>query len=217
MKIFISYSSKQLEVAKRIKLFLDEIEIDSFLADDDIRTASDWKERIFEELQKCEIIIPVLSKEFKSSDWCSQELGIFYLQKKKIIPVGTDNIHPFGFINHIQSRFIKDTSLELIISEGLMECVSNCTGFIYLLKKLKYGFKIAEEIFSVIEPYFEKIKKEDVNFLLDVSIRNSQIWSSARCSEKYIPKLLELRKKDTDAVLRKKITYQIKNNKWYPN
>ena len=98
VKVFISYSTAQLEIARRIQEFLDVIKLESFLASDDLRTASNWKVRILEELQTCEIIIPVLSEEFKTSDWCSQELGIFHFQKKKIIPISTDGTLPFGFI-----------------------------------------------------------------------------------------------------------------------
>jgi hypothetical protein len=45
MKVFISYSLAQLGLAERIKRFLNEIGIDSFTANSDLRTASDWKEK----------------------------------------------------------------------------------------------------------------------------------------------------------------------------
>lgn len=222
MKVFISYSSKQENVAKKIKDLFNNIDISSFLANDDIRTAEDWKARIVEELQKCQIIIPILSKEFKESDWCSQELGIFFFQKKDILPISVDGTNSYGFINHIQSKAIKsrfqnDMSLELIVSEGLMEIIPNCAGFIYLLKKLEFGFKIADKIFATLEPFFDRLNKEDLNSIIEISIKNGQIWSAAECSNKHLPKLLELRKDDIDAVLREKIEYQIKNNKLYPN
>jgi hypothetical protein len=76
MKAFISYNSQQLKAAEGIKRFLKAIEIESFVANDDLRTSSDWKTVITKELHKCELFIPLLSKAFKTSDWCSQELGI---------------------------------------------------------------------------------------------------------------------------------------------
>jgi hypothetical protein len=217
MKVFISYSTAQLEIARKIKAFLDEVGLDSFLAADDLRIASDWKDRIINELNECDIIVPVLSKEFKASDWCPQELGIFYFLKKKIIPISADEIIPFGFFSHIQprairSKFLNDLSLELFVSEGLMECASIADAFICLLKKEKeMNYRMAEEIFRKMAPYFDKLKKEEVNSIIEVSIKNGQIWSAAECADKYLPKLLELRKDDIDAVLREKIENKITN------
>ena len=220
MKIFISYSKDQLEIARKIKEFLSQAGLDSFLATDDLRTASDWKDRIINELNDCEVVIPVLSKEFKASDWCSQELGIFYFLKKKIIPISADETLPFGFISHLQSRtirskFLNDLSLELIVSEGLMECASLADAFVCLLRQAP-NFRMAEEIFRTIVPYFDRLKKEEVNSIIEISIENGQIWSAAECANKHLPQLLELRKDDINAVLREKIEYQITNNKWYP-
>ena len=193
---------------------MDELNIETFLANDDLRIASVWKERIIEELKDCDLIIPILSKDFQKSDWCSQELGIFYIQNKKIIPISFDETKPYGFYNHIQSRLIKNMPIELIISEGLMECNNNFNGFINLLKK-RLSFRWAETIFNTLEPYFDKIEKDDLNALIDISIRDGQIWSASECFNKYIPKLLEKRCNDIIPEYFKKIKYQIENQEWY--
>jgi hypothetical protein len=215
MKIFISYSSQQIYIAKRIKEFLDKIEMDSFLASDDIRTAEDWKERIIEELETCQIIIPILSKEFKKSDWCSQEIGIFSFLKKDIIPISIDGTSSYGFIRHIQSNWIEpDVTAELRVAEGLVKCINDYQPLISLLKNAG-GFRYAENIFKAIEPYFDKIGKEDINLIINYSIENSQIWGAAKCIDVFIPKLLKIRKYEIDSNLIKKITYQLENQKWY--
>ena len=211
--------SGSLAIARKIQEFLQVIRLDSFLAGDDLRAASDWKESILEELQKCAVIIAVLSKEFKESDWCPQELGIFYSQNKKIIPISADGTLPFGFINNIQarpiqSRFLNDLSLELIVSEGLMECVANGDAFAHLVK-IAPSFEKAAEIFEAMVPYFGSFEKDAVNSIIAASIENGQVWKADKCDDEYLPKLLELRKADIDTVLMEKITYQITKGSWY--
>jgi hypothetical protein len=215
MKVFISYSSPQLILAENIKKFLAEIGIDSFIANDDLRTASDWKEGIKEELKKCDAIIPILSKEFKESEWCSQEFGIFYLHDKKIIPISADETKPFGFIKHIQSKPVKGMSCELIIAEGLMECYNDFNAFIHLLKTA-WNYGDAQLRFKAIVPYFDKISKSDLNSIIEISITNGQIWCAIDCAKTYIPKLLEIRKADIDPVLLEKIVYQLEKKEPYP-
>jgi hypothetical protein len=135
MKVFISYSSKQIYFANRIKDYLDGIGIESFYANDDIRVAEEWKDRILDELGECEIIIPILSKEFKESNWCSQEMGVFSFLKKKIIPISIDEMRSYGFFSHVQSKGIEpDFPVELIIAEGLIGYISGYNHLIFLLK-----------------------------------------------------------------------------------
>jgi len=215
MKIFISYSSKQIYFANRIKEYFDKIEIESFLANDDIRIAENWKDRILNELKTCNIIVLILSKDFKKSDWCSQEIGIFYSLGKNIIPISIDGTQSYGFINHIQSKMIEpEIPVELRVAEGLTECINNYVPLINLLKNVG-GCRYAENVFKTIEPYFDKIEKEDINLIIKYSIENSQIWRAAKCIDLFIPKLLNIRKDEIDPELFKKINYQLKNQKKY--
>jgi len=215
MKVFISYSSKQIHFANQIKEFLDNIEIESFLANDDIRIAENWKDRIINELKMCKIIVPILSKEFKESDWCSQEIGIFYSLKKNIIPISIDRTQSYGFINHIQSKMVEpDIPIVLRVAEGLTKCINNYNPLIHLLKNAG-GFRYAENIFKTLEPYFDKIEKENINLIIKYSIENSQIWGASKCIDLFIPKLLNIRKDEIEPDLLKKINYQLKNQKIY--
>jgi hypothetical protein len=167
MRVFVSYNTQQLKVAENIRVFLDSIGIDSFIANDDLRTGVNWKETIISELIKCEIFVPLLSKEFKISDWCSQEVGIAYIKNLKIIPISIDDTKPYGFINHIQTRFVNKMDITLIIAEGLMEgCnVNNALGFIKLLKDAG-SFRWTEEIYRTLEPFFCKLKADDLNTII---------------------------------------------------
>jgi hypothetical protein len=216
MKAFVSYSSKEMDAVRKLERFLNTLGINSFIANDDLRIGSDWKKRIVLELKCCELFIPLLSKEFKKSEWCSQELGIAYIRNKEIIPISLDGTKSYGFINHIQSKSLKDQSIEVLLSEGLMEIkeINNACGFIELLKKTG-SFRYSELIFKSIMPYTRLINNNDLNEIIKISIKNSQIWAASECSSKYIPQLLNDRKDDIDLLLLKKIKYQIDEQKWY--
>ncbi len=64
MKAFISYSTQDKKYGAAVKAVLEEINIESFLAHDDVMVSEKWKERILAELRKCEIFIPLLSENF---------------------------------------------------------------------------------------------------------------------------------------------------------
>jgi hypothetical protein len=216
MKAFISYSSIQIEKAQEIKDFLRTIEIDSFIASDDLRTASDWKKTIVSELKECVIFIPILTADFKKSDWCSQELGIAYIKGKKIIPISVDDCKPYGFVSNLQSREIKEYGIKLIISEGLLQhkIDNGGSGFAELLKK-RGSFEYSEKVFRIMQPFYGNIRKDSLNKIIEYSISNNQVWPASECAKIYIPKLLSERQEDIDPILYKKIKYQIENQEWY--
>ena len=70
MKAFISYSIKDKKSGAAVKSVLEEIGVESFLAHDDLHVSEQWKKRILDELRACSIFIPILSKSFRTSDWC---------------------------------------------------------------------------------------------------------------------------------------------------
>jgi len=195
MKAFISYNNNQKEEAGAIGKFLKSIGIESFIAYNDIRTGSDWKNVITSELGKCDIFIPLLSKDFKSSDWCSQEVGVAYIKKMKIIPLSVDGTKPYGFINHIQTKSIKKMDIDISVAEGLMETMNNASGFAKLLKDVG-TYKWAEKIYSVLEPYFSKFNKKDLKLIIENSLKNDQVYDSGLFSGRLFTKLLKLRKDD---------------------
>jgi hypothetical protein len=216
MKAFISYSSIQIQLAQEIRNFLKTIKIDSFIANDNLRTASDWKKTIVKELDACNLFIPILTTDFKKSDWCSQELGIAYIKRKKIIPISVDNCKPYGFINHLQSRSIKEYEIKLIISEGLLEqkIDNGGLGFAGLVKD-SGSYRYSDTLFGIMQPFFSILEKESLDKIIEYSIKNNQVWPATECATVYIPKLLLERENNIDPLLYKKIKYQIEHQEWY--
>ena len=87
LKVFISYSMKDKEIASKIKKILTRFRIVCFIAHDDIEVSEEWRRRILKELNDADIFIPILSDNFKNSDWCSQEAGIACFRNILFIPL----------------------------------------------------------------------------------------------------------------------------------
>ena len=142
----------------------------SFMAHDDLVVSEEWKARILEELKTADILICLLSKHFKTSDWCPQELGFIIARPEVIIiPISIDGTTCFGFINHIQSQSLTLPS-ELEI-EGL---VINAL----LRRKLDFGmglsvkrmlsvrdYRVAEHITRRLIPFFPRLSPEQETLL----------------------------------------------------
>jgi hypothetical protein len=76
IRAFVSYSTKDKLTGAAVKSILEGYDIECFLAHDDLEISAAWKDRILEELLRCDIFVPLLSAAFKASDWASQEIGV---------------------------------------------------------------------------------------------------------------------------------------------
>ena len=91
-----------------MKFVLEEVGIDAFLAHEDLETSDEWQQRIASELRRCDIFVPLLSKNFVKSEWAPQEAGFIALSRPEVIiaPLSIDETTPFGFFSNIQSSRI---------------------------------------------------------------------------------------------------------------
>lgn len=102
IKVFLSYSNVDKELAGKIKNKIEDYGLTVFLAHEDIEPLEEWVERIRAELEACDIFIPILTKHFYESEWTDQETGIAFTRNKLIIPLKVSD-DPYGFISHIQA------------------------------------------------------------------------------------------------------------------
>ena len=176
LKAFISYSSKDKLVGAKVKDMLSNFNIEGFLAHDDINVSEEWKQCIREELDKSDIFVPLLSKNFKDSDWAPQEAGIAYARDILIIPLRLDNTIPFGFIDHIQGKPIteKDIPLNYLIKPIIDKFPEYMIAKV--IKKLEEvrSFRYAESVMELLVPYFNDFQQEDIDKFVDAVIKNCQ-------------------------------------------
>jgi len=102
IRIFLSYSHKDKNLSGELKKKLERNGFETFMAHEDIEPSKKWEEEIIRNLKKCDIFIPIISKNFKESKWTDQETGIAFAEDKLIIPINIGLV-PYGFIGKYQA------------------------------------------------------------------------------------------------------------------
>ena len=201
LKAFISYSNDGKLVGVKIKEMLENFGIECFMAHDDIDASEEWKERILEELNEADVFIPILSDNFRSSEWCSQEAGIACFRNVLIIPLSIDGAKPYGFMGHRQGKLINRHDIPLsYLLNPISDNFPEFDIFGGLIDELEFvkGFRTAESIMRNLEPYFNKLSINEINRVVDVSIANNQIWDAGGCRREYLPKFIRINKDKID-------------------
>lgn len=104
LRIFISYSSKDKILSGLFKqCFETYTGFQVFLAHDDISPALEWELEIIKNLKETDVIIPLITDNYRSSEFTDQELGVGLALNKIIIPIKLSNINPYGFIKKLQA------------------------------------------------------------------------------------------------------------------
>lgn len=179
IKAFISYSANDKDIAAKVKETLKNFNVECFLAHEDIGVSEEWKERILLELKSADIFIPILSLNFRESDWCSQEAGIAAFRDVLIIPLCIDKkTKPYGFIGHLQGKRIKHDEVPL---KYLTKPIKDKFPEIEIIKSLinelnqAHNYDYADEVMRALEPYFNELTNEEIDTLVNHSISNNQV------------------------------------------
>lgn len=191
---FISYQTDDKLVAGQLKQILSRIDIDSFLAHDDIEVSQEWRDKIMQEIKICDLFICLLSKSYYSSPWCLQESGIMaYRANVTIIPLSLDGSIPMGFISHVQSAKLHFQSVSLIdLIPGLYRFKQELAidANIHLID-WSPSYRAAEMAFKLLLPYIDQLTNAQMTRLLEVVRGNNQVHHAALCAKEYLPPLLE--------------------------
>jgi TIR domain len=219
-KAFISYSHKDRKYGAQAKSVLAEVDIDAFLAHDDLHVSDEWRERIIEELMQCDLFVPLLSADFVASKWAPQEIGFIISRPDvAIAPISLDGAVSFGFISHLQSRRIssKGVTRELLV-QPLLKRVPRMVlpGLIRIVANAG-SFRSAEALMEPLVEYFGILTPDEAQTLAEAAVKNGQIWSAALCRTEYLPKLLRAKGKNIKRKTLRALRYQIENDRWYPH
>ena len=107
--LFFSHSHKEKGLVISVKNVLQKTDwIECFVAHEDIKIGKKWEQEIKEKLRNCDCLIAFLSKNFKSSPYCDQELGFAVCRNIPILSCVLDKTNVYGFIKHLQIKSFKD-------------------------------------------------------------------------------------------------------------
>lgn len=99
IRVFVSYSSKDKKMAGEIDAVLKVLRMEPFLAHgDSIETGKQWKEAVREAIRECDILVALVTPNFRESEYTEQEVGAAWGLKKPVLTILTDGEKPSGFI-----------------------------------------------------------------------------------------------------------------------
>ena len=103
MKVFISYSTKDLQDVQTLQASLADSPIELLVAENSIVPSESLPEKIKTQIQTCDLFVVVWSSHAKSSDWVSQEVGQAVALDKTILPIILDDCEQLpGFMSGLK-------------------------------------------------------------------------------------------------------------------
>lgn len=217
-RAFISYSHRDRIYGAQVKTALASVDMDAFLAHEDLETSDVWRKRILEELQSCDVFIPLLSANFVASNWAQQEVGFIISRPETIItPLSIDGTIPFGFISHLQSSPIKSEAFtrELLIDKLAPKFPRQIIPALVRKAGAAADFRSAEKRMQPLVPLFPMFAPWEAQALADLAVDNGQIWDAALCKRKFLPEFIRVQGKFIDDATLRALTYQIERGEWY--
>lgn len=116
-RIFISYSTVDLDAATRAKRVLDAAGHTAYVAQYDARGGVRLPDDIKQNIEASDVFVVLGSSHAKNSDWVAQEIGLAEAQRKIIVPVILErDLKPSGFIADRKYVSAAD-SLETAVAE----------------------------------------------------------------------------------------------------
>jgi hypothetical protein len=88
--IFISYSTLDIEIAKKIESYLSQIRNVSVFLSDSSLIVGTLSNALVEKIKLCDLFIVLYSKNSLSSNYVQQEIGVAKGNNKPIIPILLD-------------------------------------------------------------------------------------------------------------------------------
>lgn len=183
MRAFLSYQTADKAIAARVATLLTSMDVDAFMAHEDIEVSHQWRAELLRQLKISDIFIPILSASYLTSSWCIQESGIAAFLGLTIIALSTDGTIPPGFLTEFQSTRIDPNTPTL---QSLLPGLANRNVTLIIDKLIERfgrsgGYRAAEANFELIQPFLDRASKKQKVQLLTVSAHNSQIYDAGGC------------------------------------
>lgn len=119
--VFISYSSKNKQIADAVKHGLHSASIRCWMAPDDIQPGGDWAAEVADAIEACSVMVLIWTSASMRSVEVPKELGLAMSSGSIVIPFRLENIEPYGsFKYHLAGRHwldAYDTDLEESIKQ----------------------------------------------------------------------------------------------------
>lgn len=108
-KVFISYSTEDMQFVEQVQQMLISASINVFVADHSVLPGQSLSSEIISAIKSCDLFVLLWSKKSQSSEWVPQEIGIAKAAGRSIIPLMLEpTLEPSGFIRDIKYLSVHD-------------------------------------------------------------------------------------------------------------
>ena len=136
--IFISHSTKDIEIIEDLCHYLEERNLHCFVAYRDVPKGKDWGEYIVDAIEDCKVLVYVHTQASNKSEETTREIELAFKEKRLVIPFRIENI-----------EYIKAKKYRLTNINWLDAFPGNPEDY--------FG-----ELFEKIKPYFhDRIRESD--------------------------------------------------------
>jgi hypothetical protein len=201
VKIFISHSTKDKQIASLIKTRLEDCGQEAFVAHDDIQVANPWREEIKRYLRECDAMVVLVTPESMGSYWVHQEIGSAMIRSIPIIPI-KDGTDPLGFLGDYQAAPLKKKYARSLNYGDCTKTIvytllrdKSCSGKVRraLIDKVEKSsnYSQSEFLFDILAdvPMSEYWTPDEVEEILRNGLLNNQVYG-AFIVKKYIVRLI---------------------------
>jgi len=119
--VFISYTHRDTHLAQEIREELLETGLKCFMAEKDVKPASDWSEEIRFALQASDLVLLLITTRSLDRPWILLETGAAWVLGKKILPV-LNQVDPETLVEPLknrQARFVETTAQRKTLAREL--------------------------------------------------------------------------------------------------
>ena len=184
--VFISYSSKDADVANAVRMVLQQNGIDCWMAPESIHAGGDYSNDIPDAIEKCDIFLLILSANSQGSNWVPKELDLAISNRKPVVPFQIDNeaiVKSFNFrlsnIQRIEAFHNLEKAYSKLVSHIKIELGSTRSDLITIDLPDFYSYYQMLGISDVSQLFIDKLRqKNDITNSLAVPIginRNGDI------------------------------------------
>lgn len=180
---FLSHADEDKTIARKLADALAKYDFEVFVAHDDIEIGEEWENTLKERIEKCELFIALLSKNFHKAHFTDHEIGIASAMNKQIFPLRIDETMPYGFMSKYQAKKISQEIIPLEVSklaERLMTFTNSGKQLIdNLIEKFAYSRSFNEANSRSSDLFdFSTFSKSQINAIADAFLSNMQIRSA---------------------------------------
>jgi len=200
LKVFLSYSTDDKQLAGKIKQQLAFWGIDVFLAHEDLVPSSEWEDEIVRNVESCDVFIPLLTGSFKLSDWTDQESGMAISHSRTVMPLNITR-NPHGFLAKYQAfkfdhaaldQSCRDLVLKMKDKKELKSKVQDSFIQSFVTSGNFPDANTRSELLEDIGPY----DQSQVNEIIRGSLENPQVYGAFTAQ----PKLKRLFSKNKEII-----------------